>query len=68
MPSRIQKAFQNRFGIRLQKEDEMKCAVAGANFLLQTIDEAFTFSKDRKDFVVHKDGVQGGMICFLTFS
>ena len=55
------KAFQNRFGIQLQKEDEMKCAVAGANFLLQTIrDEAFTFFEGQKDFVVHKDGVQGG--------
>ena len=33
------KVFQERFGIQLQKEDEMKCAVAGANFLLQTIQE-----------------------------
>ena len=39
----------------------MKCAVAGANFLLQTIrDEAFTFTEGKKDFVVHKDGQQGG--------
>jgi type II pantothenate kinase len=39
----------------------MKCAVAGANFLLQTIrDEAFTFTEGRKDFIVHKDGLQGG--------
>ncbi|MDB0053424.1 type II pantothenate kinase [bacterium] len=55
------KLFQDRFGIQLQKEDEMKCAVAGANFLLQTIrDEAFTFTEGKKDFVVHKDGQQGG--------
>ena len=55
------KLFQERFGIQLQKEDEMKCAVAGANFLLQTIrDEAFTFTEGKKDFVVHKDGQQGG--------
>jgi type II pantothenate kinase len=55
------KLFQDIFGIQLQKEDEMKCAVAGANFLLQTIrDEAFTFTDGKKDFVVHKDGQQGG--------
>ena len=55
------KLFLDRFGIQLQKEDEMKCAVAGANFLLQTIrDEAFTFTEGKKDFVVHKDGQQGG--------
>lgn len=54
------KLFQDRFGIQLQKEDEMKCAVAGANFLLQTIrDEAFTFTEGRKDFIIHKDGLQG---------
>jgi len=54
------KLFHDRFGIQLQKEDEMKCAVAGANFLLQTIlDEAFTFTEGKKDFVVHKDGLQG---------
>ena len=59
------KLFQERFGIQLQKEDEMKCAVAGANFLLQTIrDEAFTFTEGKKDFVVHKDGEQGGDYLF----
>uniref|UniRef100_A0A7S0XBW9 pantothenate kinase n=1 Tax=Mantoniella antarctica TaxID=81844 RepID=A0A7S0XBW9_9CHLO len=53
------KLFQDRFGIQLQKEDEVKCAVAGANFLLQTIrDEAFTFTDGRKDFVIPKDGLQ----------
>lgn len=58
--TRNSKLFQERFGIQLQKEDEMKCAVAGANFLLQTIrDEAFTFTEGRKDFIIHKDGLQG---------
>ena len=38
----------------------MKCAVAGANFLLQTIsDEAFTFTEGRKDFIVNKEGING---------
>ena len=60
MYCRNSKLFQDRFGIQLQKEDEMKCAVAGANFLLKTIrDEAFTFTEGRKDFIVHKDGLQG---------
>ena len=55
------KVFQERFGIQLQKEDEMKCAVAGANFLLQTIrDEAFTFTEGKKDFVIHNDGLKVG--------
>ena len=49
--------FLDQFGIQLQKEDEMKCAVAGANFLLQAIrDEAFTFTEGRKNYVAHKDG------------
>ena len=44
--------FLDQFGIQLQKEDEMKCAVAGANFLLQAIrDEAFTFTEGRKNYV-----------------
>ena len=43
-----------------EKEDEMKCAVAGANFLLQTIsDEAFTFAEGKKDFIVNKEGKRG---------
>ena len=38
----------------------MKCAVAGANFLLQTIsDEAFTFAEGKKDFIVNKEGKRG---------
>ena len=46
------KAFQERLGINLQKEDEMACAVAGANFLLETIrDEAFTYTADKKEFI-----------------
>lgn len=57
---RNSKLFLERFGIQLEKEDEMKCAVAGANFLLQTIsDEAFTFTEGRKDFIVNKEGING---------
>ena len=46
------KLFQERFGIQLQKEDEMKCAVAGANFLLQTIRALYLLTEGKKDFVV----------------
>jgi bifunctional damage-control phosphatase, subfamily II, fusion protein len=47
-----QQVFRDLLGIELQKEDEMACAVRGANFLLKTIrDEAFTFEKDTKTFV-----------------
>jgi|TARA_B100001142_G_scaffold323345_1_gene373213 bifunctional damage-control phosphatase, subfamily II, fusion protein len=54
--SRNSLLFQRRFGIQLQKEDEMECAVAGANFLLETIrDEAFTFTHGQKDYVVPED-------------
>ena len=56
--SRNSRLFLDQFGIQLQKEDEMKCAVAGANFLLQAIrDEAFTFTEGRKNFVAHKFGL-----------
>jgi len=49
---KFHKAFQERLGINLQKEDEMACAVAGANFLLETIrDEAFTYTADKKEFI-----------------
>jgi len=47
-----QQTFRDALGIELQKEDEMACAVRGANFLLKTIrDEAFTFENDTKTFV-----------------
>ena len=47
-----QRTFRDALGIELQKEDEMACAVRGANFLLKTIrDEAFTFENDTKTFV-----------------
>ena len=32
---KFNKLFQDRLGLTLQKEDEMGCVVAGANFLLQ---------------------------------
>ena len=49
---KFSKTFQDRLGITLQKEDEMACAVAGANFLLETIrDEAFTYTDDEKAFI-----------------
>jgi bifunctional damage-control phosphatase, subfamily II, fusion protein len=64
-PHRNSKLFQERFGITLQKEDEMKCAVAGANFLLKTIrDEAFTFNEGRKEYIVHSDTLSGSDVLF----
>ncbi|XXG63107.1 hypothetical protein AAC387_Pa05g1368 [Persea americana] len=44
--------FKERFGVSLDKEDEMGCLVAGANFLLKAIpDEVFTHMKGHKEFV-----------------
>ncbi|XP_004509755.1 pantothenate kinase 1 [Cicer arietinum] len=44
--------FMERLGITLDKEDEMDCLVAGANFLLEVVDrEAFTYMADHKQFV-----------------
>lgn len=44
--------FKEKFGIFLDKEDEMDCLVAGANFLLKTVnEEAFTYTNGHKDFV-----------------
>ncbi|KAL5186293.1 Pantothenate kinase 2 [Glycine soja] len=41
-----------RLGLSLDKEDEMNCLVAGANFLLKTIRrEAFTHMEGQKEFV-----------------
>lgn len=43
--------FKKQLGLVLTKEDEMKCLVAGCNFLLRTIsDEAFTFKEGVKSF------------------
>ncbi|KAI3862127.1 hypothetical protein MKW92_020607 [Papaver armeniacum] len=44
--------FKERFGVCLDKEDEMDCLVAGANFLLQAIRyEVFTHLEGQKKFV-----------------
>ncbi|XP_061372318.1 pantothenate kinase 1 [Gastrolobium bilobum] len=44
--------FKDRLGIILDKEDEMDCLVAGANFLLEVVpQEAFTYMGDQKQFV-----------------
>ncbi|KAG0493471.1 hypothetical protein HPP92_004465 [Vanilla planifolia] len=44
--------FRERLGISLDKEDEMDCLVAGANFLLKAIrHEAFTHMEGRKEFM-----------------
>lgn len=44
--------FKEKLGIILDKEDEMDCLVAGANFLLKAVhQEAFTYMDERKDFV-----------------
>ncbi|KAJ1439066.1 Type II pantothenate kinase [Sesbania bispinosa] len=44
--------FKERLGLSLDKEDEMGCLVAGANFLLKAIrHEAFTHIEGQKEFV-----------------
>lgn len=44
--------FKEKFGVRLDKEDEMDCLVAGANFLLKAVPhEAFTYLDSHKEFV-----------------
>ncbi|XP_039057960.1 pantothenate kinase 2-like isoform X1 [Hibiscus syriacus] len=44
--------FKERLGVSIEKEDEMDCLVAGANFLLKAIrHEAFTHMEGRKEFV-----------------
>ncbi|GAB2223735.1 hypothetical protein Droror1_Dr00004475 [Drosera rotundifolia] len=44
--------FKERLGVSLDKEDEMDCLVAGANFLLKAIrHEAFTHMEGVKEFV-----------------
>ncbi|XP_026405060.1 pantothenate kinase 2-like [Papaver somniferum] len=44
--------FKERVGVSLDKEDEMDCLVAGANFLLKAIrHEAFTHMEGQKEFV-----------------
>ncbi|XP_051136621.1 pantothenate kinase 2 [Andrographis paniculata] len=44
--------FKERLGISIEKEDEMNCLVAGANFLLKAIrHEAFTHKEGHKEFV-----------------
>jgi len=47
----------DRLGLTLQKEDEMRSVVRGANFLLRAIrDEAFTYFRGKKEFVAHRAG------------
>ncbi|PIA61935.1 hypothetical protein AQUCO_00200137v1 [Aquilegia coerulea] len=44
--------FKERLGVSIEKEDEMNCLVAGANFLLKAIrHEAFTHMEGQKNFV-----------------
>lgn len=44
--------LKERLGVCLDKEDEMNCLVAGANFLLKAIrHEAFTHMEGQKEFV-----------------
>uniref|UniRef100_A0A0E0QUA8 Pantothenate kinase 2 n=2 Tax=Oryza TaxID=4527 RepID=A0A0E0QUA8_ORYRU len=44
--------FKERLGVSLEKEDEMDCLVAGANFLLKSIrHEAFTHMDGQKEYV-----------------
>ncbi|KAI3439560.1 Pantothenate kinase 2 [Psidium guajava] len=44
--------FRERLGVSIEKEDEMDCLVAGANFLLKAIrHEAFTHIEGQKEFV-----------------
>ncbi|KAF8364731.1 hypothetical protein HHK36_033288 [Tetracentron sinense] len=44
--------FKEKLGVGLDKEDEMDCLVAGANFLLKAIrHEAFTHIEGQKEFV-----------------
>ncbi|KAJ3694314.1 hypothetical protein LUZ60_009794 [Juncus effusus] len=44
--------FRERLGVSLEKEDEMDCLVAGANFLLKAIrHEAFTHMEGQKEFI-----------------
>ncbi|XP_021632671.1 pantothenate kinase 1 isoform X2 [Manihot esculenta] len=44
--------FKENLGIDLDKEDEMDCLVAGANFLLKAVHrEAYTFMDGQKEFV-----------------
>ncbi|XP_039047037.1 pantothenate kinase 1-like [Hibiscus syriacus] len=44
--------FKEKLGFSLDKEDEMECLVAGANFLLKAVhQEAFTYLDGQKEFV-----------------
>ncbi|XP_057251367.1 pantothenate kinase 1 isoform X2 [Beta vulgaris subsp. vulgaris] len=44
--------FKEKFGVRLDKEDEMDCLVAGSNFLLKAVPcETFTYIEGQKEFV-----------------
>ncbi|KAI3777608.1 hypothetical protein L1987_47408 [Smallanthus sonchifolius] len=44
--------FKEKLGVVIEKEDEMDCLVAGANFLLKAIrHEAFTHKEGHKEFV-----------------
>ncbi|KAI3761367.1 hypothetical protein L1987_51781 [Smallanthus sonchifolius] len=44
--------FKEKLGVVIEKEDEMDCLVAGANFLLKAIrHEAFTHKEGLKEFV-----------------
>ncbi|KAF7806082.1 pantothenate kinase 2 [Senna tora] len=44
--------FKERLGVSIDKEDEIDCLVAGANFLLKAIHhEAFTHIEGQKEFV-----------------
>ncbi|KAK1363099.1 Pantothenate kinase 2 [Heracleum sosnowskyi] len=49
---RFSDLFKEKLGVSIDKEDEMNCLVAGANFLLKAIrHEAFTHMEGHKEFV-----------------
>ncbi|KAH7570293.1 hypothetical protein ACOSP7_018343 [Xanthoceras sorbifolium] len=44
--------IKEKLGVSIEKEEEMDCLVAGANFLLKAVhQEAFTYMDGRKEFV-----------------
>ncbi|KAJ1342952.1 pantothenate kinase [Batrachochytrium salamandrivorans] len=46
----IQDRFRNKFGIQIQKEDEMECLITGLNFLVRQIAyEVFTYDARRPE-------------------
>lgn len=58
--------FKDRLGLEIEKVDEMESLVTGANFLLSVIeDEAFTFSKGKKDYIRISNDVSADLFPYL---